>query len=136
MESSWSSEESPKSEKVGCITPTSPPSRVRGLRIILGVALGHAAVRLGVARDRPPLEPRRVQPPEDPRPSLDEWLDLEVVLPDRPIPQVGRQPGDEEIGWLEDVAVGRNDEFFLRHGDDLLRCDAMPRARTSKTARA
>ena len=84
-----------------------------------GVALGHPPARLAVPGDRPPLEPGRVQSPEDPGPTLDERLDLEVVLPDRPVPQVLGQTGDEEVGGLEDVPVGGNDELLLCHGCDL-----------------
>ena len=85
----------------------------------VGVALGHPAARLTVAGDRPPLEAGRVQPPEDPGPALDERLDLEVVLPDRPVPQVLGQAGDEEVGGLEDVPVGGDDKLLLCHGCDL-----------------
>ena len=85
----------------------------------LGVALGHPAARLAVAGDRPPLEPGRVQAPEDPGPALDQRLDLEVVLPDPPVPQVLGQAGGEEVGGLEDVPVGGDDELLRCHGCDL-----------------
>ena len=82
----------------------------------VGVALGHPAARLAVPGDRPTLESGRVESPEDPGAALDQGLDLEVVLPDRPVPQVLGQAGDEEVGGLEDVPVSRNDELFLSHG--------------------
>ncbi len=49
----------------------------------LGVTLGRSPAGLAVAGDRPALEARRVQAPEDPGAALDERLDLEVLLPDR-----------------------------------------------------
>ena len=60
-----------------------------------------------------------MQSPEDPGPALDERLDLEVVFPDRPVPQVLGQAGDEEVGGLEDVTVGGDDKLLLCHGCDL-----------------
>ena len=98
----------------------------------LGVALGHPAARLAVAGDRPPLEPGRVQSPEDPGPALDQRLDLEVVLPDPPVPQVLGQAGGEEVGGLEDVPVGGDDELVLCHGCDL----PAPGRKISMTGRA
>ena len=85
----------------------------------LGVALGHPPARLAVPGDRPALEPGRVQSPEYPGSALDERLNLEVVLPHSPVPQVLGQAGDEEIGGLQDVPVGGNDELRLCHGRDL-----------------
>ena len=76
----------------------------------LGVALRGAPAGLAVARDRPSLEARRVQTPEDARAALDERLDLEVLLPDRAVAQVLGKAGAEQVGRLEDVAVGRDDE--------------------------
>jgi hypothetical protein len=85
----------------------------------LRVALGDPAACLAVPGDRPALEPWRVQSPEDPGPVLDERLDLEVVLPDRPVAQVLGQAGDEQVGgagslswswpscaWAQDVDFG------------------------------
>jgi hypothetical protein len=85
----------------------------------LGVALGHSTSGLTVPGDRPPFEPGSMQSPEDPGPALDEGLDLEVVLPHGPVAQVLGQAGDEEVGRLEDVAVGGDDELLLCHGCDL-----------------
>jgi hypothetical protein len=56
-----------------------------------------------------------VQLPEDAGAALDQRLDLEVLLPHAAVAQVLRQPGAEEIGRLEDVAVGGDDEVLLRH---------------------
>jgi hypothetical protein len=56
-----------------------------------------------------------VQPPEDPGAPLDERLDLEVLFPDCSIPEVLRQAGEEQIRRLEEVTVGRNNEFLRRH---------------------
>ena len=86
-----------------------------------GVPLGHAAARLAVAGDRPPFEAGRVQSAEDPGPALDERLYLKIVLPHSPVPQMLGQPGDEQIGRLENVPIGRHDKLFLRHDRDLLR---------------
>ena len=59
-----------------------------------------------------------MQLPEDPRAALDERLDLEVFFPDRPIAQVLREPGHEQVGRLEQVPVGRDDEVagFAKSG--------------------
>ena len=95
------------------MTPTSTPSEVHVLEDHLGVALGHPPARLAVAGDRPALEPGRVQPPEDPGPALDQRLDLEVLLPHAPVPQVLRQAGHEQIGGLQDVPVGGDDKLLL-----------------------
>src|SRR5262249_6589037 len=80
-------------------------------------AFGHATTGLAVAGNRPALEARRVQAPEDPRAAFVEGLDLEVLLPHPAIAQVLRQARDEQIGRLQDVPVGRDDEILLRHGD-------------------
>ena len=96
------------------------------------VALGHPPTRLSVPGDRPPLEPRRVQHPEDPGPALDERLDLEVLLPDPPVPQMLGQPGGEEVGRLEDVPVGGDDKLVVGHGCDL----PAPGRKISMTGRA
>jgi hypothetical protein len=71
----------------------------------LGIAFGHPAAGLAITRDRPPLEPRCMQPAEDSRPTLHEWLDLEVLLPHGPVPQVLREAGAEEVGGLQEVSV-------------------------------
>ena len=76
----------------------------------LGVTLRGAPAGLAVARDRPSLEARRVQTPEHTRAVLDEGLDLEVLFPDRAVAQVLGKAGAEQVGRLEDVAVGRDDE--------------------------
>ena len=83
--------------------------------IVSGIALGHAPARLAVAGDRPALEAGRVQPPEDPRPAFDEGFDLEVVLPHAAVAQVCGEAGDEQVGGLEDVTVGRDDKGLVRH---------------------
>ena len=103
------------------------------------VTLGHAAARLAVPGDRPPFEAGRVQPPEDPGPALDERLYLEVVLPHGPVPQMRGQPGDEQIGRLENVPIGGNDKLFLRHDRDLPawgRATPLSNARRARRARA
>ena len=53
--------------------------------------------------------------PEDAGAALDERLDLEVLLPHRAVPQVLREAGAEQVGGLEEVPVGRDDEVLLRH---------------------
>ncbi len=96
----------------------------------LGVALGHASAGLAVAGDRPALEAGRVQAPEDPRTAFDERFDLEVVLPHAAVAQVLGEAGDEEVGGLQDVPVGRDDKGLVRHvlpippctGDDPRSC--------------
>ena len=55
-----------------------------------------------------------MQLPEDPGAALDEGLDLEVLLPDRPVPQVLGQAGAEQVGRLEEVPVGRDNKVLLR----------------------
>ena len=109
------------------MTPTSTPSEVQVLEDDVGVALGHPPPGLAVPGDRPPLEARCVQAPEDPGPALDQGLDLEVVLPDAPVPQMLGQPGGEQVGGLEDVAVGGYDKLVVCHGVTFLR-----RARDSR----
>src|SRR6185369_14293073 len=53
---------------------------------------------------------------EDRGAALDEGLDLEVLFPHRAVAQVLRQTGLEEVGRLEDVAVGRDHETLsFRH---------------------
>ena len=101
--------------------------------MMFGIAFGHPAAGLTVAGDRPPFEAGRVQAPELPGAALDQRLDLEIVFPHRPVPQVLWQPGDEEIRRFEDVPVGGNDKFLLRHGGDLLRWDDIPRSRGGRT---
>ena len=105
----------------------------------LGVTLGHPPAGLAVARDRPSLEAGRVQPAEDARPSLDERLDLEVVLPDPAVAQVLRQAGGEEVRGLQDVPVGGDDKLLLCHGCALpargRKISMNERARTRYSAR-
>ena len=101
--------------------------------MIVGVALGHPPAGLAVARDRPPLEAGRVQPPELAGPALDQRLDLEVVLPHPPVPQVLWQAGDEEVGGFEDVPVGGDDKLLLCHGGDLPTRGRDPRSRGGRT---
>ena len=80
---------------------------------VLGVAFGHPPARLAIPRDRPALVSRRVQFPEDARAALDERLDLEVFFPDRAVAQVLREASAEQVGGLEEVPVGRDDEILL-----------------------
>ena len=91
------------------------PVEVHVLENQFGITLGHPPSRLAVAGDRPPFETRSVQTPEEPRPAFDEWLDLEVLLPDPAIPQMLGQAGPEEVGGLEDVPVGGNDKGLVLH---------------------
>ncbi len=81
----------------------------------LGVALRHASTGLAVARDRPSLEPGRVEPAEDARPTLDEWLDLEVLFPDTAVAQVFRQARLEQVGRFENVSVSGDDKGLVLH---------------------
>ena len=105
----------PEEREVGVHDPDVDPVEVEVLEDQLGVTLGHPAPRLAVARDRPTFEPGGVQAPELPRPTFDQRLDLEVVLPDPTVPQVLGQAGDEEVGGLEDVPVGGDDKGLVRH---------------------
>jgi hypothetical protein len=98
-----------------------------------GITLGHPPARLAVAGDRPALESGCVQPAELAGATLHERLYLEVVLPDTPVAQVLRQAGDEEVGGLQDVPVGRDDKLLRCHGCALPARDArsmIERART------
>ena len=95
--------------------PDVHPVEVEVLEDQFGVTLGHPSPRLAVPRDRPAFEPRGVQAPELPCPTFDQWLDLEVVLPDPSLPQVLGQAGDEEVGGLEDVPVGGHDKGLVLH---------------------
>ncbi len=81
-----------------------------------GVALGHPAARLAVARNGPPLEAGRVQPAELGGAALHERIDLEVVLPDAAVPQILREAGHEEVGGFEDVPVSGDDKLVRCHG--------------------
>ena len=81
----------------------------------LGIALGHAATGLAVPRDGPALEPGRVQAPEDPSAPFDQRLDLEVLFPDAPVPQVLGQARDKEVRRFQDVPVGGDDKGLVRH---------------------
>ena len=46
--------------------------------------------------------------------ALDERLDLEVLFPDRAVAQVLREAGAEQVGGLEEVPVGGDDEVLLQ----------------------
>ena len=81
----------------------------------LGVTFGGPTVGLAVARDRPALEARSVQAPEDAGAALDERLDLEVLLPDRAVAEVLRQARPEEVRRFEEVPVPGDDEVLVRH---------------------
>src|SRR2546423_3316288 len=70
---------------------------------------------MAIPRHCPALEARRTEPSEVTYAALDEWLDLEVFLPERPIPQMLRQTSEEEIGRLNDVPVGRDDKVLFGH---------------------
>src|SRR5207245_3474852 len=70
---------------------------------------------MAIPRHRPALEARRTEPSEVGYAALDEWLDLEVFLPERPIPQMLRQTSEEQIGRLHDVPVGRDDKVLFGH---------------------
>ena len=54
------------------------------------------------------------------RAALDERLDLEVFFPDRAVAQVLREASAEQVGGLEEVPVGRDDEILLRHASRAL----------------
>jgi hypothetical protein len=109
--------------------------RVEVLEDDLGITLGHAPTGLPVARDGPALEAGRVQAAELGGAALHERLDLEVVLPDAAVAQMLREPGDEEVGRLQDVPVGGDDKLLRCHGcalparrrkiDDGARADAV-----------
>ena len=105
----------PEEREVRVHDPDVDAVEVEILEDRLGVALGHPPAGLAVARDGPPVEAGCVQAAEDPRPALDERLDLEVVLPDAAVAQVLGQAGDEEVRGLEDVPVGRDDKGLVRH---------------------
>ena len=91
------------------------PVEVHVVEDVLGVAFRHAPAGLAVPGDRPALVARRVQLPEDPGAALDERLDLEVLLPHRAVAQVLREAGAEQVGGLEEVPVGGDDEVLHRH---------------------
>ena len=80
----------------------------------VGIALGRAPAGLAVAGDRPALVAGGVQPPEDGGAALDERLDLEVLLPHRPIAEVLGEAGLEQVDGLEEVPVARDDEVLRR----------------------
>ena len=84
---------------------------------LLRIALGHPPAGLPVARDRPAVETGRVQPPEDPCAALHHGLDLEVLFPHPAIAQLLGQARLEEVGRLQDVAVG-GDDYVILGGDD------------------
>ena len=74
------------------------------------VAISGVAHRRGGARHRPALEAGRVEVAEDPDPSFDQRLDLEVLLPHRPVREVLGQAGQEQVGGLEEVPIRRDDK--------------------------
>jgi kynurenine formamidase len=86
---------------------------------LLGLTFRHPPARLAIPGDGPAIEARGVQAPEDPGAPFDEWLDLEVFLPDASIPKVFRKAGAEQIRGLEEVSIGRNNKLFLRQRHDL-----------------
>ena len=92
---------------------------VHVLEDVLGISLGCPPPGLAVAGDRPALESRRVQAPEDPGAALDKRLDLEVLLPHRAVAEVLGQARDKQVRRLEEVAVAGDDEILRGH-----RCDS------------
>ena len=71
------------------------------------------AAGLAVREIRPPSNPGVCRRRKTRRTVLDERLDLEVLLPDAAVAEVLGEAGDEEVGGLEDVAVGRDHEALL-----------------------
>ena len=85
------------------------------LKDLFGIAFWHPTTRLAVTRDGPALESRSVQAAKDPGPTFNERLDLEVLFPHGAIPQMLRKTGDEQVGRLEEMPVGGDDEWLPRH---------------------
>ena len=75
---------------------------------------------LPVPRDRPAVEARGVEAAEDLGAAL-HGLDLEVLFPHRAVAKLPRQPRLEQVRRLQDVTVGRDNEFPLTHALGLSR---------------
>ena len=96
----------------------------------LRVARMRRPVVMAVARHRPAFEAGRANASELAHAAGHERVDLEVLLPEAPVAQVLRQAGPEEVGGLDDVAVGRDDEVLSRRSCGL--SDVRPTGRYKK----
>ena len=90
----------------------------------LGLAGVRGAVEVAVARHGPTLETRRAHACEVAHAALHERFDLEVLLPEAALTQMLREAGAEQVGGLDDVAVGRDDkvpvqQLVVGHARDL-----------------